>query len=81
MATNTFGTIARLPSGNYRAQYYGPEGQRGPRYSAPTTFRTKGEARAFLATVHADITRGKWLPPNQAKDKAGTKALTLAEHT
>ena len=40
---STFGTVVRLPSGRYRAQFYGPEGKRGRRYAGPTTFRTKPE--------------------------------------
>jgi integrase len=79
---STFGTIVRLPSGRYRAQYYGPEGKRGRRYGGPTTFRTKGEARQFLATVHNDIVRGKWLPPEDtaAADAPGKPVLTLAAY-
>jgi integrase len=77
--SNIFGTVVRLPSGNYRVQYYGPDGKRGRRYSAPTTFRTKGEARKFLATVHAEIITGKWLAPQDTADAApGAAALTLA---
>ena len=56
-AKGAFGTVYQLPSGRFRAQYYGPEGKRGPRYKAPTTFTTKTEARKFLATVQADMIR------------------------
>lgn len=73
-----FGSVYQLPSKRWRVQYYGPEGKEGRRYAAPTTFRTKREARAFLSTVQADITRGKWLPPADETPVApGTKALTL----
>jgi integrase len=80
--SSTFGTVARLPSGRYRAQYYGPEGKRGRRYGGPTTFRTKAEARQFLATVHNDIVRGKWLPPEDAAaaEAPGKPVLTLAAY-
>jgi integrase len=74
-----FGSVSQLPSGRWRALYYGPEGKAGRRYKAPTTFRTKGEARKFLATVHADIIRGKWLPPVE-QAPAPAKAQTLAAY-
>jgi len=79
MASSTFGTVVRLPSGNYRVQYYGPEGRKGRRYGAPTTFRTKADARKFLATVHAEIIAGKWMPPADAK-APGAPAVTLATY-
>lgn len=77
-----FGSASQLPSGRWQARYYGPEGREGRRYKAPTTFRTKGEARKFLTTVHADIIRGKWLPPEdgQTEPAPGTKALTLTSY-
>jgi integrase len=79
--SSTFGTVVRLPSGRYRAQYYGPEGKRGRRYGGPTTFRTKAEARQFLATVHNDIVRGKWMPPSEASTEApGKPVLTVAAY-
>ena len=56
-AKGAFGSVYQLPSGRFRAQYYGPEGKAGPRYKAPTTFTTKTEARKFLATVQTDIIR------------------------
>lgn len=55
-----FGTIETLPSGKYRARYWGPDDER---YSAPSTFRTKDEAGKFLNKEAADIARGKWRPP------------------
>jgi len=80
--SSTFGTVVRLPSGRYRAQFYGPEGKRGRRYAGPTTFRTKAEARQFLATVHNDIVRGKWMPPEDtaAAEVPGAPVLTLAAY-
>jgi integrase len=73
-----FGTVSQLPSGHWRAMYYGPEGKAGRRYKAPTTFTTKKVARQWLSTVQADIIRGKWLPPeDQTPAAPGTRALTL----
>jgi integrase len=77
-----FGTVSKLPSGRWRALYYGPQGRHGRRYRAPTTFTTKRAARQWLATVQADIIRGKWLPPVDAQAAApGTRALTLNTYT
>src|SRR5271156_3855183 len=80
--SSTFGTVVRLPSGRYRAQFYGPEGKRGRRYAGPTTFRTKAEARQFRATVHNDMARGKWMPPDDtaAAEAPGAPVLTLAAY-
>ncbi len=76
-----FGTVSKLPSGRWRAMYYGPEGKRGRRYRAPTTFTTKRAARQWLATVQADLIRGKWLPPvDEQPPAAGARALTLGAY-
>ena len=55
-----FGSIERLASGRFRARYPGPDGKR---YTAPTTFVTKTEARGWLSLAHAEITRQAWAPP------------------
>jgi integrase len=77
-----FGAVHKLPSGRWRALYYGPEGNQGRRYSAPTTFTTKRAARQWLSTVQADLIRGKWLPPENNTGPAvpAIKALTLARY-
>ena len=49
-----FGNVERLSSGRFRARYPGPDGRR---YTAPTTFVTKSEARGWLSLQHAEITR------------------------
>ncbi|WP_433593959.1 tyrosine-type recombinase/integrase [Nocardia sp. CA-145437] len=58
--SGTFGSVDRLPSGRYRAQYFGPDGRR---YKAPTNFLTQQDARAFLSVVQADIIKKAWQPP------------------
>lgn len=74
-----FGTVSKLPSGHWRAMYYGPDGTAGRRYSAPTTFKTKTDARKFLSTVQADMIRNTWLPPVEAQPEApDAKTLTVA---
>ncbi len=70
----TFGTIGKLRSGRYRARYTGPDGLR---HVAPTTFTTKGDARAWLATIHADIVRDRWNP--SAETSAHRKPPTVAQ--
>jgi integrase len=76
-----FGAVRKSPSGRWQALYYGPEGSRGRRYKAPTTFTTKRAARQWLSTVQADIIRGKWLPPaDQQPPAPGTKALTFRSY-
>ena len=46
--SGTFGTAHKLPSGRYRAMYYGPDGRR---YTAPTTFTSKAEARGLAGAA------------------------------
>jgi integrase len=76
-----FGSVNQLPSGRWRAQYYGPEGSAGPRYKAPTTFPTKRVARQFLATIETDIIRGKWMPPADPTSTDNvSRSCTLADY-
>jgi integrase len=70
-----FGTASQLPSGRWRAMYYGPDSKR---HNAPTTFTTKKAARQWLATQQTDIIRNKWLPP--VDPAPPTKAQTLTEY-
>jgi len=68
-----FGTVHKLPSGNHRAMYYGPDGLR---HTAPTTFQTQQDARGWLSLQQADIIREKWSPPKAPK----AQAMTLREY-
>lgn len=52
-----FGKVQRLPSGNFRASFIGPDGQR---VFASVTFATDSEAETWLATQRADLVRGTW---------------------
>jgi integrase len=74
-ATGTFGTVHRLPSGRYRAMYFGPDGRR---HKAPTPFLTKREARAWLSLRQAEIVRQAWTPPEA--QRAAELALSFAEY-
>jgi len=59
-STGTFGSVDQLPSGRYRAQYYGPDGRR---HKAPTTFLSKQDARGWLSLRQAEIISAAWMPP------------------
>jgi len=73
-APGTFGTVEKLPSGRYRARYWGPDRRH---HSAPTLFLTKKDARAWLALKHAEIIEHEWLPPQARR---GRSKLTLAAY-
>lgn len=81
-----FGAIDKLPSGRWRVRYRDPGGRR---VTAPTSFPTKADANAFLATVHADLARGQYLDPRAGRvtvgewaerwlDRAGKRPATVA---
>ncbi len=63
-----FGGIRKLPSGRFQARYY----HAGARFPAPTTFQTKADAIAWLASIETDIRRGAWVDP-------GGGGMTVAE--
>jgi hypothetical protein len=52
-----FGRIRRLPSGRWQARYPGPDGVLRP---APHTFRTKGDATAWLSCTETELRSGDW---------------------
>jgi len=60
----SFGSLRALPSGRIQARYTGPDGLT---HRAPVTFTTKGDAKAYLATVRADLVRGLWQSTDSAK--------------
>ena len=57
---NSWGGVRKLPSGRFQARYR----VEGRWFSAPTTFRTKHEADAFLAATRTAVDRGSWVDPN-----------------
>lgn len=59
-----FGSVDQLPSGRYRAMYYGPDGRR---HKAPTTFLAKADARAWLSLRQSEIISKAWMPPDAVK--------------
>lgn len=70
-----FGTAHKLPSGRYRAMYFGPDGRR---YKADKTFLTEKDARGWLSLRQAEIIRKAWVPPEA--DAATQPKLTLNEY-
>lgn len=72
----TFGTVSQLPSGRYRAMYYGPDGRR---YTAPTPFSTKQDARGWLSLRQSEIIRKAWAPPGA--DEKPLPKLTFATYS
>lgn len=67
-----FGTAHKLPSGRYRAMYFGPDGRR---YKAPRTFLTEKDARGWLSLRQSEIIRKSWVPPEA--DEKPTPKLTF----
>lgn len=69
----SFGTAHKLPSGRYRAMYYGPDGRR---YKADRTFLTEKDARGWLSLRQAEIIANSWMPPGRRADDRSTLTLT-----
>ena len=61
-AMRPFGSV-RQRGRLYEASYW----HNGRRQVASTTFATKGDARAFLSAVEADIRRGAWIDPSAGR--------------
>lgn len=64
-----FGTVERLPSGRFRARWRDPSGRR---VTAEQTFPTTADARAFLATVEADLLRRTYRAPRRVVETLST---------
>src|SRR5579872_6408393 len=59
MSRRTFGSSRKLPSGRWQASYW----HEGRRFVGPTTFTTKAEASAWLASIESAIHVGTWIDP------------------
>jgi integrase len=62
-----FGNIRKLKSGRYQARYW----HIGKQVAAGTTFATKAEARAWLATMETDILGGRHVNPSSGRERFG----------
>ena len=74
--TSGFGHVDKLPSGRWRARYTGPDGRR-----RSSTFRTKADARAWLATAQADVVRKAWRAPEAGRRTVGAYAVDYLART
>lgn len=63
MGRSRWGSVRKLSSGRYQARYQ----VKGVWRTAPTTYRTKGDADSFLAATRADLERGTWHDPTAGK--------------
>lgn len=72
----TFGTIRKLPSGNYQASYIGADGQR---YLAPETFSTKTDADAWITVQRANMLQGLWNAPVPSEKQPATDFIAFAK--
>lgn len=70
------GSLDLLPSGRWRARYRGPDGKR-----RSATYITKADARAWLATVHADMVREAWRAPEGGRRTLGAYATDYLTRT
>lgn len=61
---STFGTVTCLRSGRYSGRYLDPQGHRR---SLGRTYGTEREAWAALAAVQTDMTRGRWIDPDDGE--------------
>lgn len=70
-----WGSIKKLPSGNYQASYPHPENSDlSMRIKAPHTFGLKEEAETWLAKERALIAHDKWLHPDERAEERAREA-------
>ena len=63
MGRSPWGSVRKLPSGRFQARYCVDLVW----HNAPTTFRTKRKADAYLASVRSDVDRGSWIDPDAGR--------------
>lgn len=75
----SWGKVEKLPSGNLRARYTGPDGNV---HTAPMTFVAAIDADAWLATQRALIAAGTWTPVSAttSADVQAERARTLLDY-
>lgn len=77
MSREAWGALRRLPSKRWQARFVVD----GVQHTAPTTFDTKGAARAYLVRTQAEIAAGTWLSKADAAAarEAAADARAVAE--
>lgn len=82
----TFGAIRQLPSGRFQASYEAPDmgvshqdDRDRTRYKAPHTFRTRGDAEAWLDNEEDLVKRGKWTSPAAREEAQRRETMTVKE--
>lgn len=73
----SFGRIAQLPSGRWRARYTGPDGDL---HNAPRTFEAKIDAEGWLATERRLIDLDTWTPPTERQSRAESLSVTVTDY-
>lgn len=76
----SFGSIRKLPSGRFQANYTGPDGNI---HNAPHTFVARIDAEGWLADREREISRGEWTAARSRKPHKlafGTFANRWLEH-
>lgn len=63
-SSKPFGNIRKLKNGRYQARYW----HLGKQVPADTTFTTKAEARAWLASMETDILGGHHVDPSSGRE-------------
>lgn len=69
-SSRPFGNIRKLPSGRYQARYW----HLGKQVPGDTTFATKADARAWLATMETDLLSGRHVDPSSGRERFGVFA-------
>ena len=72
-----WGKLVKLPSGNWRATYIGPE---GVTYAAGATFSAKSDAEVWLGQEKRLIDGDEWTPPAERRARRRGKAMTFGEY-
>lgn len=72
----SFGRIAKLPSGRFRARYTGPD---AALHNAPRTFSTKMDAEGWLANERRLIDLDTWTPPKERGARSEALAVSVSD--
>lgn len=73
----SFGRLALLPSGRWRARYTGPD---GALHNAPRTFEAKIDAEGWIASERRLIDLDAWTPPDERQSRAQALSVTVTNY-